>query len=79
MALEKASCRSPLLDEEGCRGGRPKEDGHRVTDLPVDRDGLLKLADLEAAITDQTAVLSLMCRPRVSGWLFPLPLRLPIW
>jgi hypothetical protein len=32
----------------------------RVTYLPVDRDGLLKLADLEAAITDQTAVVSLM-------------------
>jgi hypothetical protein len=31
----------------------------RVTCLPVDRDGLLKLADLEAAITDQTAVVSL--------------------
>jgi len=41
MALEKASCRRPLLDEEGCRGGRPKEDGYRVTYLPVDRDGLL--------------------------------------
>src|SRR5208337_4714954 len=25
MALEKASYRGPLLDEEGCRGGRPKE------------------------------------------------------
>jgi len=41
MALEKASCRRPLLDEEGCRDGRPKEDGYRVTYLPVDRDGLL--------------------------------------
>jgi hypothetical protein len=25
----------------GVRGGRPKEDGYRVTCLPVDRDGLL--------------------------------------
>jgi cysteine desulfurase len=41
MALERASYRSPLLDEEGCGGGRPKEDGYRVTYLPVDRDGLL--------------------------------------
>ena len=40
MALEKAGHRSPLLDEEGCRGGRSKEDGYRVTYLPVDRDGL---------------------------------------
>jgi hypothetical protein len=41
MALEKASYRSSLLDEEGCRGGRSKEDGYRVTYLPVDREGLL--------------------------------------
>ena len=34
------------LEKEGCR----------VTYLPVDRDGLLKLADLDNAITDQTAV-----------------------
>ena len=43
MALEKGSYRTPLLDEEGCRGGRSKEDGYRVTCLPVDRDGLLLL------------------------------------
>ncbi|MGD0011356.1 MAG: hypothetical protein ABSE93_22805 [Terriglobia bacterium] len=41
VALKKASCRSPLLDEEGCRGGRSMENGYRVTYLPVDRDGLL--------------------------------------
>ena len=34
-------------------------DGYRVTYLPVDRDGLLKLADLENAISDETAVVSL--------------------
>jgi hypothetical protein len=34
----------------------PERGGHRVTYLPVDREGLLKLANLEAAITDQTAV-----------------------
>jgi hypothetical protein len=37
------------------------EQGYRVTSLPVDRDGLLKVADLEAAIPrvrDQTAVVS---------------------
>jgi len=33
--------------------------------LPVDIDGLLKLADLEAAITDQTAVVSLMWANRI--------------
>ena len=35
-------------------------DGYRVTYLPVDREGLLNLADMEAAITDETAVVSLM-------------------
>ena len=72
MALEKASHRSPLLDEEGCRGGRPKEVAYRVTYLPVDREGLLKLADLEAAITDQTAVVSLMWANNETGVLFPV-------
>jgi len=72
MALERASYRSPLLDEEGCRGGRSKEDGYRVTYLPVDRDGLLKLADLEAAITDETAVVSLMRANNETGVLFPV-------
>src|SRR5439155_664935 len=37
-----------------------EKEGYRVTYLPVDRDGLLKLADLESAITDRTAVVSLM-------------------
>ena len=40
MALEKESYRIPLLDQEGCSAGRPKEDGYRVTYPPVDRDGL---------------------------------------
>ena len=35
-------------------------DGYRVTCLPVDRDGLLSLADLENAITEETALVSLM-------------------
>src|SRR5947209_1510506 len=37
-----------------------EKDGYRVTYLPVDRDRLLKLADLENAVTDDTAVVSLM-------------------
>ena len=37
-----------------------EKEGYRVTYLPVDREGLLNLADLEAAITYQTAVVSLM-------------------
>jgi cysteine desulfurase len=50
------------LEREGCS----------VTYLPVDRDGLLKVADLEAAITDQTAVVSLMWANNETGVLFPI-------
>jgi cysteine desulfurase len=42
-------------------------DGYRVTYLPVDRMGLLNLADLEAAITDQAAVVSLMWANNETG------------
>jgi len=44
----------------------------RVTYLPVDRDGLLNLGDLEEAITDQTAVVSLMWANNETGVLFPV-------
>jgi cysteine desulfurase len=50
------------LEREGCR----------VTYLPVDRDGLLKLGDLENAITDETAVVSLMWANNETGVLFPV-------
>jgi cysteine desulfurase len=49
-----------------------EKEGYRVTYLPVDRDGLLKLADLEAAITDQTAVVSVMWANNETGVLFPI-------
>ena len=49
-----------------------EKDGYRVTYLPVDRDGLLKLADLEDAITDETAVVSLMWANNETGVLFPV-------
>jgi aspartate/methionine/tyrosine aminotransferase len=45
---------------------------YRVTYLPVDREGLLNLADLEAAITDETAVVSLMWANNETGVLFPI-------
>ncbi len=48
------------------------ERGYRVTYLPVDRDGLLKLADLENAITEDTAVVSLMWANNETGVLFPV-------
>jgi len=47
-------------------------DGYRVTYLPVDRDGLLKMADLENAITTETAVVSLMWANNETGVLFPV-------
>lgn len=53
-------CRA--LEAESCR----------VTYLPVDRDGLLSLADLDAAFDDQTAVVSLMWANNETGVLFPV-------
>lgn len=49
-----------------------EKEGYRVTYLPVDRDGLLKLADIENAITDETAVVSLMWANNETGVLFPV-------
>jgi cysteine desulfurase len=49
-----------------------EKEGYRVTYLPVDRDGLLKLADLEDAITDETALVSLMWANNETGVLFPV-------
>jgi len=85
MALEKQSQDSPQSTQRS-QGTAPQSasvfsvpsvvdgssDGYRVTYLPVDRDGLLKLADLEAAITDQTAIVSLMWANNETGVLFPV-------
>ncbi|MBI3245430.1 MAG: aminotransferase class V-fold PLP-dependent enzyme [Deltaproteobacteria bacterium] len=49
-----------------------EKEGYRVTYLPVDHDGLLKLADLESAITDETVVVSLMWANNETGVLFPV-------
>jgi cysteine desulfurase len=49
-----------------------EKEGYRVTYLPVDREGLLKLADLENAITGETAVVSLMWANNETGVLFPV-------
>ena len=49
-----------------------EKDGYRVTYLPVDRDGLLKLADVDNAIADGTAVVSLMWANNETGVLFPV-------
>lgn len=50
------------LESEGCR----------VTRLPVDREGLLDLAELEAALGDDTAIVSLMWANHETGVLFPV-------
>jgi cysteine desulfurase len=49
-----------------------EREGYRVTYLPVDGEGLLKLADLEDAITDDTAIVSLMWANNETGVLFPV-------
>ena len=49
-----------------------EKESYRVTYLPADRDGLLKLADLENTITDETAVVSLMWANNETGVLFPV-------
>lgn len=47
-------------------------DGYKVTYLPVDSDGLLHLTDLEKAINEETAVVSLMWANNETGVLFPV-------
>lgn len=49
-----------------------EKEGYRVTYLPVDRDGLLNLTDLENALNEQTAVVSLMWANNETGVLFPV-------
>jgi len=46
--------------------------GFRITYLPVDRDGLLSISDLENAITPETAGVSLMWANNETGVLFPV-------
>ncbi len=50
-----------------------EKEGVKVTYLPVDRDGLLKIDNIEAAITNETAVVSLMWANNETGVLFPIP------
>jgi len=46
--------------------------GYRITYLPVDREGLISLADLEAAFESRTAIVSLMWANNETGVLFPV-------
>ncbi len=49
-----------------------EKEGYRLTYLPVDREGLLNLTDLENIITDDTAIVSLMWANNETGVLFPV-------
>jgi cysteine desulfurase len=49
-----------------------EKQGYRVTYLPVDRDGMLDLGELEAAITDQTILISVMWANNETGNLYPI-------
>src|SRR5260370_39654 len=53
--------------------------GFHVTYLPVDQDGRVVPASLEAAITDQTVLVSIMLANKKTGTLPPLPSRLLLW
>ena len=46
--------------------------GYRVTELPVDKDGLLDMNQFERSLTSDTAVVSLMWANNETGVLFPI-------
>ncbi len=45
---------------------------HRVTQLPVDRQGMLDLAQYEEALADDTAIVSIMWANNETGVIFPI-------
>ncbi len=45
---------------------------HRVTALPVDREGMLDLAQYEESLTDDTAIVSVMWANNETGVIFPI-------
>ncbi|MCK5825888.1 MAG: cysteine desulfurase NifS [Desulfuromusa sp.] len=49
-----------------------EKDGFEVTYLGVDQDGMLDLAELEAAITDKTILISVMWANNETGNIFPI-------
>ena len=67
--VEHSAVLAPCRDLE-------RHSGYRVTYLPVDREGMLSLADLESALAkhaDDTAVVSLMWANNETGVFFPVP------
>src|SRR5450755_1204935 len=51
---------------------RLEKDGYRVTYLPVQKDGRIDLADLKAAITDKTILISIMTANNEIGVIQPI-------
>ncbi len=49
-----------------------EKDGFEVTYLKVDQDGMLDLAELEAAITDKTILISVMWANNETGNIYPI-------
>jgi cysteine desulfurase len=49
-----------------------KRRGYRVTELPVDRSGLLSMQEVSRAITEDTAIVSVMWANNETGVLFPV-------
>jgi cysteine desulfurase len=49
-----------------------KRQGYRLTELSVDRDGLLSMEEVAKAITDDTAIVSVMWANNETGVLFPV-------
>jgi cysteine desulfurase len=48
------------------------KNGYELTELPVDKNGNINLDDVEAAITDETAVVSIMYANNETGVIFPI-------
>jgi cysteine desulfurase len=49
-----------------------RELGYQVTEVPVNREGQLDIKDIEYAITDQTAIISVMWANNETGVVFPV-------
>jgi len=49
-----------------------KREGYRVTELPVDRHGLLSMEEVYRTMTDDTAIVSVMWANNETGVLFPV-------
>jgi cysteine desulfurase len=49
-----------------------QEGGYQVTFLPVDREGMLDLGELERAVTDATVLVSVMYANNETGVVFPI-------